>query len=46
LSFVTRENNFLSITTPFNEGDAFKEASLTSPAFSPKIAFNNFSLIV
>ena len=29
--------------TPLVEGDAFNEASLTSPALSPKIALNNFS---
>ena len=43
LSLITRLKSFLSITTPFNEGGAFKEASLTSPALSPKIARNNFS---
>ena len=40
---MARENNFLSITTPLKEGLAFKEASLTSPALSPKIARSNFS---
>ena len=37
------ENNFLLITTPLSEESAFKEASFTSPALSPKIALNNFS---
>ena len=37
------ENNDLSITTPSLEGLAFNDASFTSPAFSPKIALNNFS---
>ncbi len=41
--FTMRENNFLSITTPLSEGEAFNEASLTSPALSPNIARNNFS---
>jgi len=36
-------NNFLSITTPCAPGDAFNDASLTSPALSPKIARSNFS---
>ena len=36
-------NNFLSITIPFKEGGAFNEASLTSPALSPKIALKSFS---
>ena len=43
LSFIALENNFLSITTPVTDGGTFKEASLTSPALSPKIALNNFS---
>ena len=43
LSFTAFANNFLSKTTPCNEGDAFNDASLTSPALSPKIARNNFS---
>ncbi len=43
LSFTARSNNFLSITTPRNDGEAFNEASFTSPALSPKIALNNFS---
>ena len=37
------ENNFLLITTPLSEESAFKEASFTSPALSPKIALNSFS---
>ena len=40
---ITREKSFLSITTPFKEGEAFKEASFTSPALSPKIARSSFS---
>ena len=36
-------NNFLSITTPLKDGEAFKEASFTSPALSPKIARSSFS---
>ena len=43
LSFIVLVNNFLSITIPFKDGGAFKEASLTSPALSPKIALNSFS---
>ena len=43
LSFLGRANSLVSITTPVNEGFAFKEASFTSPALSPKIALNNFS---
>ncbi|MCY1229603.1 hypothetical protein D3C72_837510 [compost metagenome] len=43
LSFTALANNFLSKTTPCNEGEAFNEASFTSPALSPKIALNNFS---
>ena len=43
LSFTALANNFFSITTPCSEGDAFKEASFTSPALSPKIALNSFS---
>jgi len=43
LSFIALENNFLSITTPVNDGDAFNDASLTSPALSPKIARKSFS---
>ena len=42
LSLIDLENNFLSITTPLNDGLAFKEASLTSPALSPKIALEAF----
>ena len=36
-------NNFVPITTPFKPGSALFEASLTSPAFSPKIALKSFS---
>ena len=43
LSFILLANNFLSITTPLNDGLALSEASFTSPALSPKIALNNFS---
>ena len=43
LSFIALWNNFLSITTPLREGEAFKDASLTSPALSPKIALKSFS---
>jgi len=43
LSLVGLVNNFLSITTPFNEGGAFKDASFTSPALSPNIALKSFS---
>ena len=42
-SFLARENNFESITTPLIDGGAFIDASFTSPALSPKIARNNFS---
>jgi hypothetical protein len=31
------------MTTPVTDGETFKEASLTSPALSPKIALSNFS---
>ena len=41
--FIAFENNFVSMTTPRKDGVAFKEASFTSPALSPKIARNNFS---
>ena len=37
------ENRFVCITTPFNDGEALREASFTSPALSPKIARNSFS---
>ena len=40
---MAREKSFLSITTPLNDGFAFKEESFTSPALSPKIARSNFS---
>ncbi len=40
---MLRENNFLFTTTPFIEGGAFSDASLTSPALSPNIARSNFS---
>ena len=43
LSLTALANNFLSKTTPCNDGEAFNEASFTSPALSPKIARNNFS---
>ena len=43
LSLIFLENNFLLMTTPLNDESAFKEASFTSPALSPKIALNNFS---
>ena len=44
LRFLTAfENKAVSITTPRKDGVAFKEASFTSPALSPKIARNNFS---
>ena len=43
LSLIDLANNFLLKTTPCKDGEAFKEASLTSPAFSPKIALSNFS---
>jgi hypothetical protein len=43
LSLIDLENNFLSITTPKMMGPAFNEASLTSPALSPKIARRSFS---
>ena len=43
LSLTARLNNFLSITTPLKDGEAFRDASLTSPALSPKIALNSFS---
>ena len=42
-SLFAREYNLRSITTPSNEGVAFKEASFTSPALSPKMAFSSFS---
>ena len=35
--------SLVSTTTPFNDGGAFNEASLTSPALSPKIALNSLS---
>jgi len=43
LSFIALENRFLVITTPFIDGGALREAFLTSPALSPKIALSNFS---
>ncbi len=43
LSFMLRLKSFLSITTPLKEGEAFKEASFTSPALSPKMARKSFS---
>ena len=36
-------NTFTSTTVPFVPGDNLKELSLTSEAFSPKIARNNYS---
>ena len=41
--FLALENNLVSITTPLIEGGVFNEASLTSPALSPKMARSNFS---
>ncbi len=41
--FAARENKLVPITTPFNDGEAFNDASLTSPALSPKIARRSFS---
>ena len=43
LSLIALVNSFLSITTPSSEGPALSEASLTSPALSPKIARSSFS---
>ena len=43
LSLIALENNFLPITTPVVDGDTFSDASLTSPALSPKIALKSFS---
>ncbi len=43
LSFKALLNNFLSITTPLKEGEAFSDASFTSPALSPNIALKSFS---
>ena len=43
LSFLGRENNLVSITTPLIDGGAFIEASFTSPALSPKMARRSFS---
>ena len=43
ISDIIKDCNTLSITTPLNEGLAFKEASFTSPALSPKIALRSFS---
>ena len=43
LSRFGLEKSLVSITTPFNDGGAFIEASFTSPALSPKIALNSFS---
>ena len=36
LSFTALLNNFLSITTPLNDGEAFNDASFTSPALYQK----------
>jgi hypothetical protein len=41
-SLMARENSFLSITVPKSDGEAFNEASFTSPALSPKIARKAF----
>ena len=43
LFFKALEYNSLPITTPLSDGDAFSEASFTSPALSPKIARSSFS---
>ena len=43
LSFIVFEYNDLPITTPWSAGLVFKDASFTSPAFSPNIARSNFS---
>ena len=43
LSFFCLVKSLVSTTTPFRDGGAFNEASLTSPALSPKIALNNLS---
>ena len=43
LSLNDLTNNFLSITTPFKEGGALRDASFTSPALSPNIARKSFS---
>ena len=40
---IARAKSFLSITTPLNDGLAFNEESLTSPALSPKMARRSFS---
>ena len=42
-SLIERVKSFLSITTPRNDGEAFNDASLTSPALSPNIALKSFS---
>ena len=43
LSFKILVNSFLSMTTPLSDGEAFKEASFTSPALSPNMARSSFS---
>ena len=43
LSFFARAKSCLSMITPVVEGGAFKEASFTSPALSPKMARKSFS---
>ncbi len=43
LSLIARVKSFLSITTPSSDGPAFRDASFTSPALSPKIALRSFS---
>ena len=42
-SSLRRLNSFVSITTPFMPGGAFRDASFTSPALSPKMARRSFS---
>ncbi len=43
LPLLARENRFVPMTTPFSDGEAFSDASLTSPAFSPNMARSSFS---
>ena len=43
LSLLGLVKSLVSTTTPCIEGGAFREASLTSPALSPKMALSNFS---
>jgi len=42
LSLIALVKSFLSIITPSSEGPALSDASLTSPALSPKIARRSF----